>query len=235
MQVLDDPRLPLGLPGSQVDDREDHYVSRPDSRQERFPPTLPMGVDLECKKSCLHHLIPEPSSFSGEVQSIRNNPDSAPPLLQVPRERHRARSPSPDAVSLPSSDDFGEFRRPLYWHDASADDDLRSRAAAEAARSKGFKRFLIVSWLRNKGVALVLLSQAFGCLMSVTTRLLEMGGEDEERLDPFQVTRTSHTIGPDTGCGRHRDSFASRSLTQVDPVRPHEYHHHVLFTLYVVD
>lgn len=39
-------------------------------------------------------------------------------------------------------------------------------------------------WLRQKGVALVLLSQFFGGLMNVTTRLLETDGEG---LHPLQV------------------------------------------------
>lgn len=42
-------------------------------------------------------------------------------------------------------------------------------------------------WLRNKGVALVLSSQLFGALMSVTTRLLETDGSHGKGMHPFQV------------------------------------------------
>ena len=43
-------------------------------------------------------------------------------------------------------------------------------------------------WQRNKGLALVLLSQIFGGLMNVATRLLESG---DDALSPFQVRRFS--------------------------------------------
>lgn len=39
-------------------------------------------------------------------------------------------------------------------------------------------------WMRNKGMVMVLLSQLFGALMSVTTRLLETSGSG---MHPFQV------------------------------------------------
>jgi hypothetical protein len=39
-------------------------------------------------------------------------------------------------------------------------------------------------WLRNQGILLVLISQLFGALMNVTTRLLELEGEG---MHPFQI------------------------------------------------
>jgi len=42
-------------------------------------------------------------------------------------------------------------------------------------------------WSKNKGLALVILSQFFGALMNVTTRLLETDGSHGKGMHPFQV------------------------------------------------
>jgi len=42
---------------------------------------------------------------------------------------------------------------------------------------------------RNKGVAYVLLAQVFGVLMNVTTRILEMEGNNGQGMHPFQVSQ----------------------------------------------
>lgn len=42
-------------------------------------------------------------------------------------------------------------------------------------------------WSKNKGLALVMLSQFFGALMNVTTRLLETDGSHGKGMHPFQV------------------------------------------------
>lgn len=42
-------------------------------------------------------------------------------------------------------------------------------------------------WTANKGLALVILSQLFGVMMNVTTRLLEMDGSHGSAMHPFQV------------------------------------------------
>lgn len=41
---------------------------------------------------------------------------------------------------------------------------------------------------RNKGLAMVLLAQVFGTLMNVTTRLLEIQGNNGKGMHPFQVS-----------------------------------------------
>lgn len=45
-------------------------------------------------------------------------------------------------------------------------------------------------WSKNKGLALVMLSQFFGALMNVTTRLLETDGSHGKGMHPFQVRTT---------------------------------------------
>lgn len=47
---------------------------------------------------------------------------------------------------------------------------------------------------RNKGVFYVLLAQVFGVLMNVTTRILEIKGNNGEGMHPFQV-RASEAYG----------------------------------------
>ncbi|KAF2101083.1 hypothetical protein NA57DRAFT_24049, partial [Rhizodiscina lignyota] len=42
-------------------------------------------------------------------------------------------------------------------------------------------------WVRNKGLALVLIAQVFGTLMNVTTRLLEVEGNNGKGMHPFQI------------------------------------------------
>lgn len=45
-----------------------------------------------------------------------------------------------------------------------------------------------VIWMRNKGIVFVLVSQFFGSLMNVATRLLETSDEHVTGMDPFQVS-----------------------------------------------
>lgn len=105
------------------------------------------------------------------------------PTLEIPPPR-RDRSRSPDAMSLISADDFHELRRTASFHDA----DVSKQTDGLLARCKAG---LNASWIRNKGLFLVLLAQVFGTLMNVTTRILEVEGNNGKGLHPFQV---SHTI-----------------------------------------
>ena len=52
---------------------------------------------------------------------------------------------------------------------------------------RGLKGQMISLWLRNKGLLLVVLSQLFGAVMSLTTRLLETDGPHGAGMHPFQV------------------------------------------------
>ncbi|KAL8795671.1 MAG: hypothetical protein Q9195_001909 [Heterodermia aff. obscurata] len=45
----------------------------------------------------------------------------------------------------------------------------------------------VTFWSRNKGLILVVLAQAFGALMSLTTRLLETEGSHGSSMHPFQI------------------------------------------------
>ena len=65
---------------------------------------------------------------------------------------------------------------------------LRSPSPSPApSPSKRWNRRLVDFWAKNKGLALVVISQLFGVMMNVTTRLLEMDSHHGPRLHPFQV------------------------------------------------
>ena len=52
---------------------------------------------------------------------------------------------------------------------------------------RSWKVLWAIFWQKNKGLILVLISQLFGALMNVTTRLLETDGSHGEAMYPFQV------------------------------------------------
>ena len=85
--------------------------------------------------------------------------------LQVPYDPFRPKSPdslsriSVDHLSLPSARDASQTR----W-------------SAQGHAPRTFREKLNAFWQRNRGVALVLVSQVFGTLMNVTTRVLEIEG-----------------------------------------------------------
>ncbi|ORY10893.1 hypothetical protein BCR34DRAFT_625078 [Clohesyomyces aquaticus] len=97
----------------------------------------------------------------------------------------RAPSPSPSILSI---DDFNNVRigRSPDWAPTLDDYDQR-RTSCSPAPPKSLKGKIKLAWVRNKGLALVLLAQVFGTLMNVTTRLLEMEGNQGKGLHPFQI------------------------------------------------
>ncbi|WPH02201.1 Hypothetical protein R9X50_00505600 [Acrodontium crateriforme] len=90
---------------------------------------------------------------------------------------------SPDTLSNYSLDDYNQFRsgppEPVNLLYRSSLSDVSSRP--------GWRRGLEAFWVRNKGLALMLLAQVFGTMMNVTTRLLEIEGNKGKGLHPFQI------------------------------------------------
>ncbi|KAI9701506.1 MAG: hypothetical protein M1836_001562 [Candelina mexicana] len=60
-------------------------------------------------------------------------------------------------------------------------------ASLSPALPRTWRGTLEALWLRNRGLALVMLSQLFGALMNVTTRLLETEGSNGEGMHPMQI------------------------------------------------
>jgi hypothetical protein len=78
------------------------------------------------------------------------------------------RVPSPDTLSELSIDDNGLVRPGRGSIALQPLGRIASRSPAPPKRT--FKERLRVSWIKNKGLGLVLLAQVFGTLMNVTTR-----------------------------------------------------------------
>ena len=110
------------------------------------------------------------------------------PSLSIPASRS-TRPQSPDTLSLISADDFHELRRPSRV-------DLVDEGKQSSSRISRWKDGTQASWTRNKGLFLVLLAQVFGTLMNVTTRILEVEGNNGKGLHPFQVRSSRpHEVG----------------------------------------
>ncbi len=65
---------------------------------------------------------------------------------------------------------------------------IQRHASLSPAPPRTWRGKLEASWSRNRGLALVILSQLFGALMNVTTRLLETEGSNGEGMHPMQVS-----------------------------------------------
>jgi hypothetical protein len=107
--------------------------------------------------------------------------------LEVPSYGNRVlRVQSPDTLSELSFDNTlvaGARGRPLL----SLPQPNARHASKSPAPPTTFKSRIEASWTRNKGLALVLLAQVFGTLMNVTTRLLEVEGNNGKGMHPFQI------------------------------------------------
>jgi hypothetical protein len=86
----------------------------------------------------------------------------------------RSPSPGPAFVSVLESEHLGHGR------DASLDGctGARYEHPSSVPLHRSFTAKAARFWTRNKGLGLVLLAQVFGTLMNVTTRLLEMEGNN---------------------------------------------------------
>ena len=120
------------------------------------------------------------------------NPRDVSPYLNVPRDVSSARKSSDTIsdVSLYSADNENERQLGRLWSsDGRTRWSSRSPAAEAAAPAQSWRGKTQTFWTRNKGLALVVLSQLCGGLMSVSTRLLEVDDEHGEGMDTLQVGR----------------------------------------------
>ncbi|KAI4109651.1 MAG: hypothetical protein LQ339_001764 [Xanthoria mediterranea] len=99
--------------------------------------------------------------------------------LDIPLQRP-LRPSSDDNGSIYSADNANERQRGRLLTPAA----LRHQSVSPAPPTRSWKARCNALWLANKGLLLVLVSQLFGALMNVTTRLLETSGNP---LNTFQV------------------------------------------------
>jgi hypothetical protein len=97
----------------------------------------------------------------------------------------------PDVLRVPSPDAFSEISvylsRRSEEHFVRGPRTLRHNASQRLGPLQKTGAWLSAFWNRNKGPLFVLLSQLFGTLMNVTTRLLELEGNNGKGMHPFQV------------------------------------------------
>lgn len=82
---------------------------------------------------------------------------------------------SPDSVSNFSVDDRDYL------------DVQLPEKARPTSLSGSFKGRLKAFWIRNFGVLCMVVAQLFGCMMNITTRILEVEGNKGKGIHPFQV------------------------------------------------
>jgi hypothetical protein len=138
----------------------------------------------------------------------------------------RAPSPSLSIISLEDFDSDVRTGRSLRvpFENNSRRWDSRSPLGAPLP-SETLKGKLTAFWKSNKGLALVLCSQIFGTLMNVTTRLLEIEGNEGRGYHPFQVAIPIYQ--PSHSLGHYTDAF-------VDSICSYGHHCDTIILLYVV-
>ena len=135
-----------------------------------------------------HPTIPDSSSGHNPAGSAEGEPpEVSQQYLDVPTTSSYRPRPSIDSTYSELSElsiysDELQRSRPLIAHGTS-----RLPSASPAPARRGWRGTLNALWIRNKGVVLVLLAQAFGSLMNVSTRILETDGVHGKAMDPFQV------------------------------------------------
>lgn len=90
----------------------------------------------------------------------------------------RVPSPDPSLLSIDDSNNIRFGRNPDYVPSQSG----HRHASRSPEPPRTAKDRVQAMWTKNKGLFLVLISQFFGALMNVTTRLLEMEGNDGKKM-----------------------------------------------------
>lgn len=206
----------------------------PNERREDSTHLMPNTAHEEASPEKANHDTIQQKSKDDviELRALTKYPSNGG--LTVPTEFRPNRARSPDTISLISADDFSELRQTRLSQDAGP----VSPELVERPEPGEWRGLLASTWSRNKGILLVLVSQVFGTLMSLTTRMLEMGGKGERPLDPFQVSVCLCEIFV---LQRDMQVFACCFVTNastcslwLDPLRPYEYYHKFLSTVHVV-
>lgn len=126
-------------------------------------------------------------------KSAGNKPEGS---LNVSRGAIRVPSPDPSLLSIDDSNNIRFGRNPDYFPDQRG----RRYASLSPAPPRTTRGKLWALWYRNKGLFLVLISQFFGTMMNITTRLLEMEGNDGKREGEALCKRP---LRLDSGKGYH--------------------------------
>jgi hypothetical protein len=116
--------------------------------------------------------LPQSEIYS---ESSLNPGDKADNALNIHRGAIRVPSPDPSILSIDDAQSIRLGRNPEYLPPLQSGRRHASRSPAPLRVGKGRLRLF---WVRNKGLALILIAQMFGTMMNVSTRMLEMEGND---------------------------------------------------------
>jgi hypothetical protein len=130
---------------------------------------LPLSSATEDHNKLTQHFSERELDAESSVKPGDKNEDT----LRINRGAIRVPSPNPSLISIDDSNNIRLGRNPDY--DPVYHERFVSRSPAPPRTIKGR---IQAFWKSNKGLALVLISQLFGTLMNVTTRMLEMEGND---------------------------------------------------------
>jgi hypothetical protein len=130
------------------------------------------------------------SLYSLEIDEAYNPSIDETKPLYPDQAQHLNAPHAPGILRIPSPNAFAE--PDVEGERTGRSTTLRPPGQRLASRSpapvRGVKGRVNAFWVRNKGLALVLLAQVFGTLMNVTTRILELEGNNGKGLHPFQVS-----------------------------------------------
>src|SRR5436305_6877986 len=129
------------------------------------------------------------SITSGAASGLKSLSEPTRQYLNVPTKSTYRPRPSIDSTYSELSElsiysDESQRSRPRVNNGTS-----RLQSPSATTRQHGWRSRPRALWIRNKGAVLVLLTQAFGSLMNVATRMLETDGVHGKAMHPFQVGR----------------------------------------------
>ncbi|KAH6639462.1 hypothetical protein C7974DRAFT_388561 [Boeremia exigua] len=123
-------------------------------------------------------------SESGAAHADKPGGNKLEGSLNVARGAIRVPSPDPSLLSIDDSNNIRYGRNPDYFPDQNGP---RYASTSPAPPPRTAKGRMWAIWYKNKGLFLVLISQFFGTMMNITTRLLEMEGNNGKGYHPFHI------------------------------------------------
>jgi hypothetical protein len=129
-------------------------------------PSLPHSVAEDAKYG--HRLGEDERQTEPYLKTGGNKPEDSLNVCGA------TRSPSPGSDSLSRN----ESSNPDIYHSSVQSSRRRYASRSPAPLPRTVRGRLQLFWVKNKGLAQVLMAQFFGTLMNVTARLLEMEGND---------------------------------------------------------
>jgi drug/metabolite transporter (DMT)-like permease len=153
------------------------------SDKEHETPPRPPPLSLSGSTTAVPSLYGSNENLNGkqkDVEGEKEQNSDRPGFLDVPLDR-------PRRLSIQST--FSDLSE-LSYHPSRQNAPLmrtESNTSDSGKPQSAFTRRLRALWVQNYGALLVLCSQFFGCLMNLSTRLLETDGEHGAAMHPFQI------------------------------------------------